>query len=193
MELGYTYLKHNSSDGLSLRYVAAKQKFGFCSCVVSNTPQLMFHNLVNTLHIPLTVPSYFSQGQCLFPHEPLDCCLRMLIIWNRQPRAQVAQHPLLLWVQSSCSCVILSISILLVCLFKFNSVVQSIYSFSGFSTTQHLLISALSQSSELLTSESQRPVMLSLGRNIQYQSLSPGFETEDFREPVKSWTWLSQS
>lgn len=166
MELGYTYLKHSSSDGLSMRYVAAKHKFGFCSCVVSNTTQLMFHNLVNTLHIPLTVPYYFSQGQCLFPHEPLDCCLWMLIVWNRQPRAQVAQSLLLLWVQSSFFCVILSISVLLVCLFKFNSVVQSIYSFPHFSTTQHLLICALSQSSELSTSQSQSPVMLSLGRNI---------------------------
>lgn len=79
-----------------------------------------------------------------------------------------------LWAQSSFFCVFLSISILLVCLFKFNSVVQSIYSFSGFSTTQYLLICALPQSSEFVTSESQRPVMLSLGRNVQYQSLNPG-------------------
>lgn len=94
------YLRHHRSDGLSTRYVAAEQKFQYCSYIVSNATQLMFHNLVNSLHIPLTIPSYFSQWQCLFPDELSDYCMKMLIVWNRQPRAQVDQHLLLLWIRT---------------------------------------------------------------------------------------------
>lgn len=140
-------------------------------------------------HLILVKDNAFS------PHEPLYCCLIMLIVWNW------AQHLLLLWEQSSFFCVIWK---------HFNSVVLSfqiqLYGsqyifflwFCNNSVPADLCpVCVLSPSSEHLTSESQRPVMLILGRNVQYQNLSPGLWPRSLENHwshdhdwVKAGVWL---
>jgi hypothetical protein len=56
--------------------------FSIVSLLSQLNPWLMLPNLLISLCVPLTIPYCFNQLQCLFLDKLLDCCKRMLIVWN---------------------------------------------------------------------------------------------------------------
>lgn len=131
--------------------------FDIVSILCQIQPWLMFHSLVNSLHILLTVLSYFRQLQCLSPDGPLDCCLRMLIKWTWENQGPKWTGTSFHFYEYRAASFVFSWAFEFCCLLVSpNSILwPEVYILALVSITQCVSIPVLSQSSEFLSSESK--------------------------------------